>query len=313
MNASLLNGAAAILSSLKIFSRRNQTMDYSAMIQNRKSVREFQDTKVPECTLDEIKQYYDSDSKKLVPSIHTELRFFGCGTREKLKDAAGYHDFMIGNADYFVLLSDNADFMIENAGFLAEDLILHMVEWNLGSCWLTFEDGEKIKKALAIESDKCVVAIVAFGFEKKSSKRIYLNIKSMSKIDIDIKRGYYSPHLGINGMVFSGKWGNQDGVDEEIGDMDSPLWQAFYAASLSPSYLNCQPYGFVLDGDAVVLISKSNACTDEKDQKLNLGIVMLHFSGVAEQMTGKITWNFGSYEKDLGLPPMCKAVAYCRL
>lgn len=288
-------------------------MDYSAMIQNRKSVREFQDTKVPESTLDKIKQYYDSDCQKLIPSIHTELHFFGCGTREKLKGAAGYHDFMIGNADYFVLLSDNADFMIENAGFIAEDLILQMTEWNLGSCWLTFKDGEEIKKALAIESDKHVVAIVAFGFEKKSSKRIYLNIKSMSQIDIDVKQGYYSPHLGINGMVFSGKWGNQTGVDEEIGDMESPLWQAFYAASLSPSYLNRQPYGFVLDGDAVVLISRNDAYTDENDQKLNLGIVMLHFSSITAQMVGKITWTLGSYERDLGLPPTCKAVAYCRL
>jgi hypothetical protein len=283
------------------------------MIQNRKSVREFQDTEVPESILDKIKQYYDSSCKKLVPSIHTELHFFGCGSREKLKGAAGYHDFMIGNADYFVILSDNADFMMENAGFLAEDLILHMTEWNLGSCWLTFKDGEEVKKALKIESDKRVVAIVAFGFEKKSSKRIYLNIKSMSKIDIDVKRGYYSPHLGIDGMVFSGKWGNQSGVYEEIGDMDSPLWQAFYAASLSPSYLNRQPYGFVLDGGTVVLISKSDAYTDENDQKLNLGIVMLHFSAVAAQMTGKLTWTLDSYVKDLGLPPAYKAVAYCRL
>lgn len=288
-------------------------MVYNAMIQNRKSVREFHDTKVPESILEKIKQYYEGGCKRLVPSIHTELRFFGCGSREKLKGAAGYHNFIIGNADYFVILSDDADFMIENAGFIAEDLILHMMEWNLGSCWLTFEDGEKIKKALAIESDKRVVALVAFGFEKKSSKRIYLNIKSMSKIDIEVKRGYYSPHLGMNDMVFSEKWGKQAGVYEEIGDMDNPLWQAFYAASLSPSYLNRQPYGFVLDSGAVVLISKSDAYTDMDDQKLNLGIVMLHFSAVAAQMAGKLTWTLDSYKKDLGLPPTYKTVAYCSL
>lgn len=40
---------------------------------------------------------------------------------------------------------------------------------------------------------------------------------------------------------------------------------------------------------------------------------MLHFSGVAAQMAGKITWTLGAYEKDLGLPPTYKAVAYCRL
>lgn len=288
-------------------------MDYSAMIQNRKSVREFQDTKIPESTLDKIKQYYDGGCKRLLPSISTELHFFGSGSREKLKGAAGYNDFIIGTADYFAVLSDDADFMMENAGFIAEDLILHMTEWNLGCCWLTFGDGEEIKKALDIQSNRRVVALVAFGFEKKAAKRIYLNVKNVSKIDIDVKREYYSPRLGIDGMVFSGKWGNRAGVYEEIGDMDSPLWQAFYAVSLSPSYLNRQPYGFVLDEGAVVLISKSDDYTDENDQKLNLGIVMLHFSSVAEQMVGKIAWTFGPYKKDLGLPPACKAVAYCRL
>lgn len=288
-------------------------MDYSAMIQNRKSVREFQDAKVPESTLDRIKQYYESDCKRLVPSIQTELRFFGYGSREKLKGAAGYRDFIIGAADYFVLLSDEADFMLENAGFIAEDLILHMTELDLGSCWLTFGDGEEIKKALAIESDKRAVALVAFGFEKKAAKRIYLNIKNMSKVEADVKREFYSPRLGIDNMVFSGKWGDRTGVNEEIGDMDSALWQAFYAVSLAPSYLNRQPYGFVLDGGAVVLISKSDAYTEENDQKLNLGIAMLHFSSVASQMVGKLTWTLGAYEKNLGLPPACRAVACCKL
>lgn len=288
-------------------------MDYNAMIQNRKSVREFQDAKIPESTLDKIKRYYDGDCKRLVPSIGTELRFFGPGLREKLTGAAGYNDFMIGSADYFVLLSDDAEYMLENAGYMAEDLILHMTEWDLGCCWLTFEDGELIKRALAIESDKRVAALVAFGMEKKSAKRIYLNIKNMSKVDVAVKRGFYSPHLLVDGMVFSGKWGNRAGVDEEIGDMESPLWQAFYAASLSPSYLNRQPYGFVLDGNAVVLVSKSDSYTSEKEQKLNLGIVMLHFAMAAAQALGQRAWTLGAYEKDLGLPPEYRAAAYYKL
>lgn len=288
-------------------------MDYGAMIQNRKSVREFQDVNVPESTLEKIKRYHDGECKRLVPSIGTELRFFGPALREKVTGAAGYNDFMIGSADYFVLLSDEAEHMLENAGYMAEDLILHMTEWDLGSCWLTFEDGELIKRALSIDSDKRVVALVAFGLEKKAVKRIILNIKNISQVDASVKRGFYSPHLGVDGMVFSGAWGSREGVDEEIGDMEHPLWQAFYAASLSPSYLNRQPYGFVLDGGTVVLVSRSDAYTPEKEQRLNLGIVMLHFAAVAAQTLGKRAWVLGGYEKDLGLPADCKAVAHYKL
>ncbi|WP_312158730.1 nitroreductase family protein [Oscillibacter sp.] len=287
-------------------------MDYSAMIQNRKSVREFQDTKVPDATLAEINEYYESKCGRLVPSIGTELRLFGSDFREKLKGAAGYNDFMIGNADYFAILSDEAEYMAQNAGFIAEDLILHMTELNLGTCWLTFKDGEAVKKALGIESDRRVVVLAAFGVEKKAAKRLFLNIQNISKVDA-VKREFYSPRLGIESLVYSGKWGNKAGVDEEIGDMDHPLWQALYAASLAPSYLNRQPYGFVLDGGAVVLISKDDGYTDENEQKLNLGIVMLHFAAVAEQTLGKRTWTLGAYDKDLGLPSGYRAVASCKL
>lgn len=287
-------------------------MDYSAMIQSRKSVREFQDTKVSDATLAEIKKYYAEACERLVPAIGTELRLFGADSREKLKGAAGYNDFIIGNADYFAILSDEAEYMSENAGFIAEEIVLRITELDLGACWLSFKDGEAVKSALGIESDKRVAALVAFGLEKKAAKRVFLNIQNISKVDA-VKREFYSPRLGIESLVFSGKWGNKDGVDEEIGDMDHPLWQALYAASLAPSYLNRQPYGFVLDEGTVVLISKEDAYTEENEQKLNLGIVMLHFAAVAGQTLGKRVWTMGAYEKELGLPSGCRAVAFCKL
>ena len=45
-------------------------------------------------------------------------------------------------------------------------------------------------------------------------------------------------------MVHMGSWSNKSGLDEMMDFYDDMLWQSFYAASLSPSYLNRQPYGF---------------------------------------------------------------------
>lgn len=288
-------------------------MDYSAMIQNRKSVRAFLDHPVSDAALDELKRYYISDCKKLIPSIDTEIRILGETVKKDLEGAAGYQQFMIGAPCYLILLSEDADYAVENAGYITEDLVLKMTELGLSSCWITFDDGERIKQVTGIKSDKHVCAIVAFGYGAKTSKQIRLNIKSMSDIDINVKREFYASKLGIDDLVFLEKWGSKEGVYDVLGDMDRMLWRAFYASSLAPSYLNRQPYGFVLDKTSVVLVSKKDECTNELNQKLNLGIIMLHFAAVISQWTGKLTWTMGPYDADLGLPSDCQVVAHCRI
>ncbi len=288
-------------------------MDYSAMIQNRKSVRAFQDKEVPGSALAEIKEYFLNNCKKLIPSIDTQVRIFGSDVKDALEGAAGYEQLMIGAPCYLLLFSEYAEYTAENAGFIAEDLILKLTEMDLNSCWLTFGDEDQVKKALDLNTPLHLQAIIAFGYGKKTSKLIRLNIKSMSKIDAEVKREYYSPKLGINDLVFAEKWGRKDGVDDLIGDMESMLWRAFYAASLSPSFLNRQPYGFVLHGTRVTLVRKKDVYTDEVSAKLDLGIVMLHFAGVVSQSAGRLTWNMGAPDTDLGLPDDCTAVAWCKL
>ena len=60
-------------------------MNYSALIQNRKSVREFTDKKVTSAALAEIGTYYEQSCKRLVPDLRTELRVFGQEAREALE------------------------------------------------------------------------------------------------------------------------------------------------------------------------------------------------------------------------------------
>ena len=48
-------------------------MNYSALIQNRKSVREFMDREVPFSDIDRIRSYYLNQVRRLIPEIKTEL------------------------------------------------------------------------------------------------------------------------------------------------------------------------------------------------------------------------------------------------
>ena len=282
-------------------------MNYRVLIQNRKSVRAFTDRYVSFDHMDQIKTYHRNSVRRLLPDVKTELRMFGLDARAVLEGAAGYQQFLVGSPQYMVLLSEQHPYAGENAGFVMEDLLLKVTDMGLDSCWLTFTDSEYIKTALEIESDLDVVAIAAFGYGEKTTRRLRLNVRSMSSLDSKAQRQYFQPKLGISDLVFLEEWGSRSGVEEHIGFYDDMLWEAFYAASLAPSYLNRQPYGFLIRNGRITLVEKTDSYTGGIDAKLNLGIVLLHFSAVASHWAGEITWRLEE-ESSLPLPEGHRAV-----
>ena len=288
-------------------------MDYNALIQNRKSARQFTDQKVTESVCAELEAYYRSGCQRLVPDVDTELWIFGDNTRQALEGAAGYNEFLVGAPQYLVLLSGKAEQAYENAGYMMEDLVLKLEDMGLGSCWLTFTDSKAVKDALGIDSPLEVATIAAFGYPQKARKRMRFNILSMSNVDIGAKRHYFDPKRPVGDMVFLGGWGQTEGRDKYIGFYDDMLWEAFYCASLSPSYLNRQAYGFVISDGEVVLVSRPDEYNTEIDGKLSLGVVMLHFAAAASAWAGKVTWKLGADAKQIALPEGYSVVASCAL
>lgn len=288
-------------------------MNYSAMIQNRKSVRAFTDKKVPDSVAREIETYYKTSVKRLVPQLETELYIFRDDVKATLEGAAGYHQFLVGAPQYLVLLSARDELAEINAGFIMEDLVLNLTDMDLNTCWVTFTDSELVKASLGIASSLDVAAIVAFGYGVKTTKRLRLNRKSMSNVDVVAQHRYMEPKRGIHDMVFLDTWGNTYQLEAHIGFFDDMLWEAFYAATLAPSYLNRQAYGFILRDGSVSLISRPDAYNTEIDGKLSLGIVMLHFTAVAENWTGRIPWHFGASAEGLKLPEGHKLIATAML
>ena len=284
-------------------------MNYRALIENRKSVRNFQDKRVPSAVLAELDAYYETHVKRLLPQIRTELLILDDKTKSSLEGAAGYNNFLIGSNYYLLLLSERHEQSHMNAGYIMEDLILKLADLGLDSCWITFTDSDEIKEAINLSSDLEVAAIAAFGYGVKETKRLRLNIRSMSNIDISAKRQYTEPKRSIYDMVFTGTWGDIRDLDEQIGFFDDVLWESFRAAALSPSYLNRQAYGFLIHDGKVSLVSRPDEYTTEIDGALSLGIVLHHFSETAADWVGKIKWSFGGNEDVLQLPEGHKLIA----
>ena len=288
-------------------------MNYSALIQNRKSFRQFKDKQVSSRDLERIREYYDREVRKLLPEIPTQLYILGTDARAALEGAAGYNSFLVGAPQYLVLLSEKHPMMHLNAGFMMEDLILKLTDMDLDTCWLTFADSADVKKALEIESDLEVAAIAAFGYGVKTTKRLHLNIRSMSDVDLVAQHRYVEPKRSVYDMAFMDTWGNTYKLDDHIGFFDDMLWESLYAATLAPSYLNRQAYGFVIHPAGISLVSRPDEYNVPIDGELSLGIVLHHFDSVAEQLTGKLIWRYGRSASELELPEGHEVIATCAL
>ena len=284
-------------------------MNYSALIQNRKSFREFTDKQVPFSTTETIKNYYYNSVHRLIPELKTRLFVLGTEARAALEGAAGYNRFLVGAPQYLVLLSEKHDLAYLNAGYVMQDLLLKLADLELDSCWLTFTDSDQVKQALGMESDMEVAAIAAFGYGKKTVKRLRLNFRSMSDVDIKAKYRYMEPKRSVNSLTYVDTWGNSHNLDRYIGFFDDMLWEALFAASLAPSYLNRQAYGFLLHDGSISLVSRPDSLNTKIDGDLSLGIVLLHFTAVAENWAGKLHWQFAPPAQGLQIPEDHKLIA----
>lgn len=288
-------------------------MNYSALIENRKSVRAFTEKKVSFSDLETLKHYYLNSVRRLIPEIETQAYFFGPESRAALEGAAGYNQFLVGAPQYLVLMSGGHEHAHLNGGYMMEDLILKLTDMNLDSCWLTFTDSEHVKEALGIDSELEVVAMAAFGYGAKMPKRPRINIRSMSNVDILAKRQYVEPKKSVRDITFRNSWGNNSRIEDYIGFFDDMLWEALHAASLSPSYLNRQAYGFILDNGSISLVSRPDEYTTRLDGELSLGIVLHHFTAVAENWAGKLRWKLGGEANQMELPEGHQVIASCAL
>lgn len=284
-------------------------MNYFKLIEQRMSTRDFAPDAVSVDDLNALERYFDG-CMRLDPTLAVDLVLAPAAGAE-FAGAAGYQGFAIAAPYYAVLLSEDSAHLAENAGFIGADLLLKMTELGLGHCWITFMDGEAVKDALGIDSEKQVAALIAFGVARRDSRAVRLDIKSPSQVSVTRREGHVAPKVPLDEFVFDRVWGEPLYVSDMAEEED--LKQAFIAASLSPSYLNRQPYRLVYEPGLLTLVQMPDELTGDYDARLGLGIVMQHVSCVLEQTRSQSPrWTLGDPGRDLGLPPGCRAAAYCK-
>lgn len=282
-------------------------MDYTACIDRRKSIRNYKDKAIPAAVLEEIRSFLPK-CHRLLPEIKWEARLLEKEAAQALSGAAGYKGFMIAAPAYLLLLSEEKEHYIENAGYVGEDIVLKLTELGLASCWITFGSADAVKAALKIDSPLQAAGMIAFGYAAPIRESVRIDMKTLSDVEVRRESGYSAPKLTVEDMVHLGEWGQRPNPFELASDS---LWPALYAASRAPSYFNRQPVQFIVDGGQVILVvhqSEETACLDER---LNAGIVMLHFAVMRKESDPNFRWVFGTPEKRYALPAGYHALAWC--
>lgn len=241
-------------------------MKYKEIISEIKSVRLYKKEDVDPGLFKELLEYFDR-SKRLFDDIEVEvIRKNRDEVYEQLKDSAGYNNRMIEAPHYLVFLSEEKDYYIENAGYRVQDLMLKAWSLGIASCWITFGDGEEIKKKIGIDSDKKLAALIALGYENPQSKVLYEKGKYNTSSNVLVIEDNTSERLGIRDLVFTNEWGEKADPDELV---NYGLLEGFFYGILAPSYKNRQPWRFIVDRGTVVLALKKDIYVTEYEEILS--------------------------------------------
>lgn len=283
-------------------------MKYMEKIEKRKSIREFRGKDLEAGTIREIEEKF-SGLHRLIPYIPVELAVRTGDVKQRLEGVAGYRGNSFMAPAYLIVLSGKDDNYMENAGYITEDLCLTLTEMGISHCWLTVENSDAVKKAALIDSDKEAVTVIACGYGKREKMKKRLDILNPSNVLFRKREGHVAPKIAQEELVYQSRWGNP--VDWDQGGMDPLMDQAFYAASLAPSFLNRQPYRYLLKDRLVILCVKREEMTLDQDTFLDLGATMMNFDAIASQQDD-VDWVMGAPAgiDGLGIPEEYEIAAY---
>ena len=286
-------------------------MNYEALIEERQSLRSFEQKEVPAAALQEVERYF-GETARILPELDLALHC-AAGIGTGLEGIAGYGGNAFHAPLYLMVLSEEKEGWLENAGFVSEQLLLKLTELGISACWLTLTDEAATKRALGIESDKKAAALLAVGYARAERAEKRLDIDTPANVKVDTRAGHIAPKISEQALFYEERFGQES---EFIEDQFDPfLDKALYAASLAPSFLNRQNYRYLQSGRTLYLLDAADAKTCEEDRCLSLGATMANFWLVYSKYNANAyRWELGgTAEPEMQLPADYSIAAQLRL
>lgn len=286
-------------------------MNQYQAINKRKSVREYSKKPLKGEKLAFLQKHltkpYPVENEEQV-----ELVFLEDGPRlaKALQGMAGYEGVMIEAPHYLGVYVDRQAQAYRSAGYFAEYILFHAMEYNIGSCWIHVNDEAGARQAVGHETDKSLLALIAIGepLEENAIAKFFQNLKTnkasvyseggYGNLDVDYRKNE-SNRVPTTSIVYVEKWG-EEMTFEELHERN--LTEIYSLMKNAPSWGNRQPWKFIIDHDDVILAIEKNPRGDELSDNLEGGIAMFYFALAMNQRGIPGKWSTRPSIKDYMVP-----------
>ncbi|MCR1897749.1 nitroreductase family protein [Irregularibacter muris] len=240
-------------------------MAFHKLVEERKSIREFKEKGLETTMISQLLEY-GKTIDRLCKDVMASFHFVEDGERvyQHLLGNAGYHGMAIKAPNYIVLISQEGENDLKNAGYMMEQMLLEASRKGIGSCWVDIiHTNENLKKNIGIEEKGEILALAALGYPKSN---IFGTDTSVSD------RG------SIEKLVYFKQWDQPMSVEEL---QQRGLEEVFFYVRHAPSWGNRQPWKFILEDDRLILTMLKEDAYIEKESinnnhELDCGIMMLY-------------------------------------
>ncbi len=216
---------------------------------------------------------------------------------ELLDGVAGYSGRMIEAPHYLVVLSRAEGVDYRRAGFIAQSIILRLMQEGIGTCWVSVESSDVVKEKLQLETDKEVAALIALGYPRETGffEKFFSGIKASrspysetgyADFRFEYEKDTRQP-VGTGTFIYIDNWGNVADADEleRRGYLE-----VYHYMKYAPSWGNRRPWRFILQNFDIVMAVQRMAETEQLADHLEGGIAMYFFQLAMHEMGIRGYW-----------------------
>jgi nitroreductase len=259
-------------------------MNIQEVIHRRISVRAYQSEPASLVDLEAVRLAGEQASAL----TRTEMRFHLCTDAQmgkEIKGIIGDYGKTIHAPHYIVLAAREGEGYLIDAGFRFEQMVLNATEKGLGTCWvgLMFKEAS-LRATLGLDSSWRMIVLSPIGhaLENSLTNRL-LRTLAGSKGRKPIEQRFF--------------WQRHNEMLPASITLDQRLMQVLEATRWAPSWMNKQPWRFVLREKEILVYKVGQQEREGKNYTLlDCGIAMCHLQLAAKELGIRGRWELGSFE-----------------
>lgn len=254
------------------------TMPIEEVIQNRKSVRTYNNTSLTQEQKNRINEYMNTVSSPLEGKIRFQL-IDGAGNPDA-SAKYGTYGFIKGARQFIGIAASKGDKdALLNVGYTFEKIVLFLASINLGTCWLggTFNRSD-FAIAMNLQEDETIPIVSPIGMAAVNQGMLNSMMRKLAKSD---------NRKPFNENFFNGNF-ETPLSQQNAGDYLVPLEML----RLAPSASNSQPWRVLKIANCYHFYMQNKYPAPDMSI-INMGIAMCHFELTAIEKGLKGSWISG--------------------